>query len=80
MTSSGSIIPLGWTAFCMLAFHSSTSHGLNKEENMRKKFTMAHLNTHLFFWVGTVQSLIIAHAFSWPLSPLTNIHVRIQLI
>ena len=31
MSPSVSVIPLGWTAFGMLAFHSSSSHGLDKE-------------------------------------------------
>lgn len=51
MTSSISIVSLGWIAFCILALHSPTSHGLNEEGHMKKKFIMAWcLNTQKYFF------------------------------
>lgn len=50
-TSTVSIFPLGCTALCTLAFCSRTSHDLNKEGHIRKKFTMASCHStqkHMF--------------------------------
>lgn len=46
MTPSVSIISLDWTAFCILAFLSPSSHGLNKEGHMGKIFTNGLISQH----------------------------------
>lgn len=74
MTSTVSIFPLGCTALCTMAFRSWTSHDLNKEGHIRKKFTMASCHNtqkHMF----PIQQDLMTRGGSgcpcchWPLSP-----------